>query len=207
QSGVVDMMFGALPSNGQSQSQPAASQTTSTGGHLGQTYATPSANTQPATVSANTAGQTYPVYSGRLNTSTFIAMGEGLAAGMGDFTLSDAMQASSFPAQMARQMQTEFPQPLIQPPGICNPVGFAKLPVVVPVAMQTTLLDGLPPAPVNNLSVPGFSLSDALKLRPSEPLVHRQDAKQTAANLILGVIPIAYGEEGRISTQLECAVN
>ncbi len=199
QSGMFDMMFGAIPL-GRNQSQPAASQTTQTAsGPVHQPAANP--------VSTNRIIETYPVHNGRLNTSTFMVLGEGLAAGMGDFTLSDATQVNSFPAQMARQMQAQFPQQLIQSPGICNPVGFAELPVVVPVPMQTTVLNQLPPSPVNNLSVPGYKLSDALRLRPTQPLIQRHDAKQTAANLILGIIPIAYGEDGQLPTQLECAVN
>ena len=197
QSGMVDAMFGALPS-ARNQSRPAASQTTTAGSQPIE---------QPAANPINTPTEAYPVYSGSLNTNTFIVLGEGLAAGMGDFTLSDATQVNSFPAQMARQMQAQFPQPLIQPPGICSPVGFAELPVIVPGPVQTTVLDQLPPAPVNNLSVPGYRLYDALRLRPAQPLVQRRDAKQTAANLILGVIPIAYGEDARLPTQLECAVN
>lgn len=148
-----------------------------------------------------------PVHRGKLNPATFVVLGEGLAAGMGDFSLSSVTQADSFPAQMARQMGTGFSQPLIQPPGICSPAGFAELPVILPIPMQTTVLEQLPPAPVNNLSVPGFRLTDALNLRPAQPLVQRHDAKQTAANLILGMIPIAYGEEGELPTQLECAVS
>jgi hypothetical protein len=196
QSGMVDMMFGALPA-GQRQPQPPASPTTPVGNQPSQA---------PPASSVNTTTAPHPVYSGRLNTSTFVVLGEGLAAGMGDFTLSDVTQVDSFPAQMARQMQAQFPQPLIQPPGICNPVGFTELPVIVPVPTQTSVLDQLPPTPVNNLSVPGYRLADALNLRPAQPLVQRHDTKQTAANLILGMIPIAYGEAGQLPTQLECAV-
>src|SRR5262245_54206322 len=62
------------------------------------------------------------VHSGRLNTSSFVVLGEGLAAGMGDFVLSDETAKESFPAQMARQMGAPFVQPLIQPPGIGNAI-------------------------------------------------------------------------------------
>ena len=194
QSGVVDAMFGAIPSRPQ-----ATSSTPVSGGTQ--------PNQQPPVASPGTNSETDPVNSGRLNTNSFVVLGEGLAAGMGDFTLSDVTQVDSFPAQMARQMQARLPLPLIQAPGICSPVGFAELPVIVPLPMQAEVLNQLPPAPINNLSVPGFRLSDALNLRPSEPLIHRNDAKQTAANLILGVIPIAYGKDGRLPTQLECAIN
>src|ERR1043165_7632227 len=196
QSGVVDAVFGAPP-KGQREPQPSAPPASPVGGQPAQ---------QPP-VNPDNATETYPVYSGRLNTSVFVVLGEGLAAGMGDFSLSDETQADSFAAQMAREMRAQFSQPLVQPPGICNAVGFAELPVILPTPMQTTVLDQLPPTHVNNLSVPGFKLCDALNLRPSQPLVRRKDAKQTAANLILGMIPTVYGEDGRLPTQLECAGN
>src|SRR2546423_9241574 len=70
QSGVVDAMLGAL--TGKPQQPPAGSAKTTT-------------------------TQTAPVHSGRLNTSTFVVLGEGLAAGAGGFTLSDVTQEDSFP--------------------------------------------------------------------------------------------------------------
>src|SRR5882672_5994659 len=174
QSGMVDKLFGALPM----QSPPPTSAPLGT------------EPGQPAASSVSRTTDTCQVNSGRLNTTTFIVLGEGLAAGMGDFTLSEVTQRDSFPAQMARQMCAQFQLPLIQAPGICNPIGFAELPVIVPAPIQATVLDQLPPTPVNNLSVPGYKISDALNLRPAQPLIHRDDAKQTAANLILGVIPL-----------------
>lgn len=172
---------------------------TANGGGVAPTYAPAhGAQTQAPVVRA---------YSGRLDTSVFVTLGEGLAAGVGDFTLSADTQADSFPAQMARRMGVEFTQPLIDPPGVGNPVGFDKLPVVVPAPFQTTVLDGLPPPVVSNLSVPSYRLSDALDLRPAQPLVRRADAKQTACNLVLGVLSIAYGEQGPLATQLEYALN
>src|SRR5262245_15462877 len=41
---------------------------------------------------------------GSLDTSTFVVLGDGLAAGMGDFTLSADGQTRSFPAHLAAQM-------------------------------------------------------------------------------------------------------
>ncbi len=60
----------------------------------------------------------------RLDTTTFIVMGEGLAAGMANYGLSAVVQQYSFPAQMAAQMNTTCEQPLIQPPGIGDNVGY-----------------------------------------------------------------------------------
>src|SRR5438105_5315286 len=146
----------------------------------------------------------YRVNSGRLDTTSFVVLGDGLAAGMGDFTMSEDAQRESFPAQMARQMQTEFRQPLFQAPGLCYPVGFARPPVLVPQPLQTTIFDRIPPAPVSNLSVPGFRLKDALELRPAQPLIRRDSHKLTALNLTLGVLHFARGEEGPPPSQLEC---
>jgi hypothetical protein len=196
QSEMVDTVFRSLPT-GQAQPRPPDSPTPRAGSQPQQ---------RPFANPYNTTTEVYPVYPGRLNTSSFIVLGEGLAAGMGNFTLIAETQRESFPAQMARQMRAEFPQPLIQPPGICDAVGFAQLPVRVPAQGQTTVLDPLPSPPAFNLSVPGFKLSDALNLRPVQPLVHRSDAKQTAVNLILGERPIMNGQEGALPTQLESAL-
>src|SRR5579864_5610152 len=136
-----------------------------------------------------------PVNAGRLNTSRMMVLGEGLAAGVGDFALHADSQPFSFPAQMARQMSADFPQRLIQPPGIGNFVGYASLPVSVPAPMQSTVLDRLPPQPIANLSIPEFRLEDALSLRPAQPLIHRHNAKQTAVNLAWGILPIARGQK------------
>src|SRR5215471_13755110 len=143
--------------------------------------------------------------SGSLNTARCVVLGEGLAAGVGDFTLSAETQVWSFPAQIARQMSADLPQRLIQAPGIANFPGFPSLPVRVPAPLQTTVLEHLPPGPVSNLAVPEFRLADALELHPRQPLIHRNNAKQTAVNLIWGLLPIAQGRDS-LPTQLEYAV-
>jgi hypothetical protein len=194
QSGVVDMILGGLPGQGQSAGSTASPVAAQPG-------------PQGAPVSAGPTKEMYPVTNGRLDTTKFVVLGEGLAAGMGDFTLTAETQVDSFPAQMARQMQAQFPQRLIQAPGIGNPAGFATIPVIVPAPMQTSVLNQLPPAPINNLSVPGQRLADALNLRPCQPLIQRNDDRQTAVNLILGVCAIAYGKNEQLFTQLEYAVN
>ena len=193
QRGLVDLMFGVLPAGEANPSNPS---TNPGGDQQKQSRYTPGVSPSIKV----------RVNSGRLNTTSFITLGEGLAAGMGNFTLTNETQAMSFPAQMARQMQAEFAQPLIQPPGICDAVGFAQLPVRVPAPAQTTVLDQFPPTAVSNLSVPGFKLLDALNLRPAQPMVHRNDAKQTAVNLILGARPIMKGEDRQLPTQLEYAL-
>jgi hypothetical protein len=193
---MVDAIFDVLPSCGaEAQTPPQATTSPISAPPAGRAV-----STEPVVAPA-------PVHSGRLDTTTFIALGEGLAAGMGDFTLSADTQAASFPAQMAQQMQTPFTQPLIEPPGLGSPPGFAPLPVIVPAALQTSVLEDLPPAPVSNLSVPGLTLCDALRLRPAEPLVHRRDARQTAVNLFWGLSALSRGEKDKLPTQSEYTIN
>jgi hypothetical protein len=146
-----------------------------------------------------------PTGGGRLDTSRMMVLGEGLAAGVGDFALSSTTQPWSFAAQIAHQTGASFPLPLIQPPGIGDFPGFPRLSVRVTAPLQTTVLGHLPPARVSNLAVPGFHLSDAVTLRPNQPLIDRSDAKQSAANLIWGVLPIVQGKSV-LPTQLEYAL-
>jgi hypothetical protein len=132
-----------------------------------------------------------------LDTTTFVVMGEGLAAGMANFGLSSVMQNQSFPARMAAQMKTAFPQPLIQPPGIGNVVGYPAQEVRVQAYPQGSVRQfylptdktkapiEAPPLFVLNTSVPGLTLNDAVNLKPVAPLVHK-NMKQTVFNMILG---------------------
>ena len=141
-----------------------------------------------------------------VDTTGFLVLGEGLAAGMCNFSLFDEDQRESFGAQMARQMKTTFPQPLIQPPGLGDAPGFPRLPVRVPFDQQTTVLSEFPPTgPISNLSVPGLTVSEAVGRRPASPLVHRDDAKQTAMNFILGMPGILRGAAS-LPTALEYAL-
>jgi hypothetical protein len=147
-----------------------------------------------------------PAKGGMLNVSNFVVIGEGLAAGMGDFFLHEGSQKTSFPAQMAAQMGVEFAQPLVEEPGIGNLIGFGQFPVRVPGEMQTTFLTQLSSAGRNNLAIPSFLLSDCLELRSVSPLVCRHSAKQTMANFVLGMPD--FMESGGVQgiTQLEYAV-
>ncbi len=148
----------------------------------------------------------------------FVTLGEGLAAGVSHFALSDDVQAYSFPALVAEQIDPSsaderlrsgappfFAQALIEPPGVGN-VGFAQQPAIVPELLQTTVLRDFPraEADLDNLSVPGLTLADALDRRPSTPLVQTDDANQTLLNLILGV-PGLTKADGKLPTQLEYA--
>ncbi|HVT60579.1 MAG TPA: hypothetical protein VHR45_19555 [Thermoanaerobaculia bacterium] len=147
--------------------------------------------------------------SGRLDASRFIVLGEGLAAGIGHFSLSEDLQSQSFPAQLARQMGVAFNQPLLQAPGAGNVPGFAARPIIVPMAPQTTVRKDFPPAPpaqwLSNLAVPGFTLADALGRRPAPPLIRRDDSTQTLTNLILGLPALLGSGTDELPTQLELA--
>jgi len=138
-------------------------------------------------------------------TPRLVAIGEGLTAGMGDFSLRQDGQRMSFPAQFARQLGADFPQALLRSPGAGHVPGFPRSPVLIAAPMQTRVLERMPPCGVVDLCVPGFTVSDALSLPPKQPLIHREDAKQTACNLILGLNALAYGEPGK--TQLEYALS
>jgi hypothetical protein len=130
-----------------------------------------------------------------LDTTTFVVMGEGLAAGMANFGLNSIVQSQSFPAQIAAQMKTAFPQPLIQPPGIGDVIGYPGQEVRVQTYPQGSVRNfyqpsnakdpAAPPLFILNLSVPGFTVADSVSLKPVAPIV-QQNMKQTVVNLILG---------------------
>lgn len=123
-----------------------------------------------------------------LDTTQFVVIGEGLAAGMADFALRDIYQKTSFPAQMAVQMKTAFPQPIIQSPGISGGTpGFNTLSAGLPFTLQGAGRNDFPPQLfVFNLAMPGATLADALNVRPASPLIQPANNKQTLANLVLG---------------------
>ena len=158
------------------------------------------------TEGAEPSGRPAAVHSGDLDTRTMVVLGEGLAAGFGDFSLAAEFQRESFVAKLAAQMGRDFTQPLIESPGIGDAPGFPSLPVMVPALMQTSALSEFPPARApHNLSVPGFRVADASGLRPLPPLVRQDDARRTLANLILGLPEILQGAE-TLPTQLERAI-
>src|SRR6516162_3686841 len=143
----------------------------------------------------------------KLITTQFVVVGEGLAAGMGDFALKDTYQKTSFPAQMAAQMNTAFPQPLIQPPGITGGApGFATLPAGLPVTLQGSVRDDFPPNLfVFNLATPGAKVDDALNFRPAFPLIQPNNVKQTTTNLVLGYPSMIINQNVPLWSQVEYA--
>jgi hypothetical protein len=149
-----------------------------------------------------------------LETTTFVVMGEGLAAGMANFGLSSTFQTGSFPAHIAAQMDTAFTQPLIQPPGIGDIVGYPGREAIIGVYPQGTVRtfppqpnpnDNAPPLFVLNTSVPGHRLVDALNMRPLSPVIQRNDMKQTVLNMILGFPQLFFQRPVPLWTQFEYA--
>ena len=138
--------------------------------------------------------------------STFVVLGDGLAAGMGHFALEGSFQATSFPALVARALGTPLRQPLFQPPGLGDVIGLEPRPPIVPEIRQSTVLHELPPAAdLGNLAVPGFTLADALERRPIAPLVDRSSSLQTLTNFILGLPELEIRPDGG-RTQVEYAL-
>ncbi|HEY1909770.1 MAG TPA: hypothetical protein VGG73_02510 [Vicinamibacterales bacterium] len=142
-----------------------------------------------------------------LNPITFVALGDGLTAGAGDFGMSEELQPFSFPAQVARRLATPFPQPEMEAPGIGPVIGFADLPVRLPQPMQTTVLKEFPPSGLySNVSISGLKLIDALTRRPISPLIHRSDGLQTAINLVLGLPGLLLPGTAQSPTAVEYAL-
>jgi hypothetical protein len=150
-----------------------------------------------------------------LDTTSFVVVGEGLAAGMANYGLSETVQRGSFPALVAQQMKTAFAQPLIEAPGIGDVLGYSSLPLRVPTYPQTRvrifpsrpnvdIQDLKPSLFVFNLSVPGMRAADTVSRRPVAPLVQR-DTFQTSVNLILGFPQLILDKQVPLWTQLQYA--
>ncbi|HEV8239400.1 MAG TPA: hypothetical protein VGS57_08545 [Thermoanaerobaculia bacterium] len=189
---------GGAPPTGVAPPAPGASQPMP----IGEAPSTPPLPSRPPPRPQPPAG---PIDNGKLDTSSFVVLGEGLAAGIGDFTLSARFQRWSFPAQVAVQMSARLEPVLLQPPGLGNIAGFQPLPVQLPTDLQDTVFEPEAPADPTNLAVPGYRLADALRLRPQPPLV-QADARQTGCNLILAGHAMTSGaEEAAFATQVELA--
>ena len=131
----------------------------------------------------------------RLDTTTFVVLGEGLAGGMANYGMNEILQRVSFPALVAKQMGTILPQPLFEGPGIGDVLGLQSLPVRIPTVPQGRVRiypdkkvdnDEAPTLFVFNLSVPNFRLTDSVNMKPVSPLIHDRSPQQTAVNLVLG---------------------
>ncbi|MBI2187379.1 MAG: hypothetical protein HYU37_09730 [Acidobacteria bacterium] len=145
---------------------------------------------------------------GSLDPSSFVVIGDGLAAGTGDFYLSAEGQRRSFPARLAQQMGTTYTQRLIEAPGVPWMPGLPPLPVRVPAAMQGAVLDPVPRADdaLCGFCVPGMGVAQALTERATPPLVWREDATRTMLNLVLGLSTEGGSDAACAPTLLERVV-
>jgi hypothetical protein len=149
----------------------------------------------------------------RLDRTTFVVMGEGLAAGMANYGLNETVQRGSFPALVAQQLKTAFPQPLLEAPGLGEVLGWPTQALRVPTYPQTrvrifptkaNVYDEKPQLFVFNLSVPGMRVADAVSRRPVAPLIQR-DMFQTTVNMILGFPQLILEKDVPLWTQLQYA--
>jgi lysophospholipase L1-like esterase len=98
--------------------------------------------------------------------STYVALGDGLTAGMSNGSLVETHQRRSYPALLARQAgATTFELPLVSDPGI--PTELTLVSLIPPVISAKAAKPGAParlnlPRPYNNLGVPGARVSDLL---------------------------------------------
>lgn len=133
-----------------------------------------------------------------LDTTAMVVMGEGLAAGMGNYGLSSTLQNKNFAALIAAKLNTAIEQPLMQPPGIGDVVGYPGQEVQWQKYPQGSVRQfylptdktkdpiNAPPLFVTNVSVPGLTLNDAVTMKPVAPVVQKGNLKQTVFNMILG---------------------
>ncbi len=163
-----------------------------------------------ASVAISGFGQSTP----RLDTTTFVVVGEGLAAGQAGPGLNETVQKSSFPALIAKQMGTAFAQPLLQGPGMHEVLGFPSSAINAPGLSQgatrvqikaTPTSDASPPLFILNVSVPNARLSDALLRRPALPLLQENDRQQSIVNLILGFPQLIVNNDVPLWSQAEYA--
>jgi lysophospholipase L1-like esterase len=106
---------------------------------------------------------------GQTNFSTFVAIGDSLAAGVVSSSLVETHQLRSVPALIARQAgASDFQQPLIGEPGLPPELALVSL-VPTPLISRKATTGGAPKnlnlaRPYNNLAVPGANLGNALNL-------------------------------------------
>jgi hypothetical protein len=141
-------------------------------------------------------------------------LGEGLAAGMMNYGLHEVGQRTSYPALIAKQMDTALPQPLFEGPGLTDLLGYPSLTARVPTVpqgrvrvfpKQPNVNDEAPTLFVFNLSVPNLRAADSLTRKPVSPLIHNDDSQQTAINLILGFPSMILERNVPLWTQTEYA--
>jgi lysophospholipase L1-like esterase len=117
-----------------------------------------------ASVTAATAAQP------RGTLSTFVAIGDSLAAGVQNIGLEASLQEKGFAALIARQAGVPFVLPLVQFPGappVLRVIQNGPIPLIGPMA-PPQLVGRLNPTELpHNFAVPSFTVANALEYRPN----------------------------------------
>jgi lysophospholipase L1-like esterase len=89
---------------------------------------------------------------------SYVALGNSITAGFQSAGISRQTQSAAFPVLLAEQMNTPFGIPALNPPGCPPPIeSIPPQPPSTPCALRSSSASS-----VNNVAVPGASLSDVL---------------------------------------------
>jgi len=89
---------------------------------------------------------------------SYVALGNSITAGFQSAGINSQTQSAAFPVLLAEQMNTPFGIPALNPPGCPPPIqSFPPQPPSTPCALRSSSASS-----VNNVAVPGASVSDVL---------------------------------------------
>ena len=89
---------------------------------------------------------------------SYVALGNSITAGFQSGGINGQTQSAAFPVLLAEQMNTPFGVPTLNPPGCPPPIeSIPPQPPSTPCALRSSSA-----SPVNNVAVPGASVSDVL---------------------------------------------
>lgn len=120
--------------------------------------------------------------------SQLVVMGDSLSAGVQNFSLLDSQQPHGYASVLARQLRTPLILPLVPYPGAPNVLQLVSLypvPKVAPAPGTLTASRDNPSQQATDISVPGFTVDDALNLKPS--IAQGAPPVQQWAYIVLGI--------------------
>ncbi len=114
-------------------------------------------------------------------------MGDSLSAGIQNFSLYDEQQPHGYASVLAQQLRTSLALPLVPYPGAPNVLHLVSPdpPKVAPVSGTLTSLRDNPDVQATNISVPGFTVQNALSLIPG--IAPNTSPVQQWAYIVLGI--------------------
>ncbi len=136
--------------------------------------------------------------------TTFVVVGDELAAGAGPFGLSSHRQRWSFPAQAARCLGMAFHQPELPNQDLGTPVGALAEGPHGGVSLRAPIPRSTRSEAPSTVALPGIGFREAISRRVSQPLVG-SDPNQTLFNLTLGLAALLKGR--RPLTPVEMAAS